>query len=317
MATPIRYLSIAIFAWFSGVAAQGPAAPPVRGQVTIGPEDTVTIVALNVDEVSRAWRVSSAGELNLPMVGRIAAAGRTVEDVQREIADRLKEFVRDPQVTVFVSEFRSHPITVSGAVEHPGTQQLQGTTTLYSALVQAGGVKDAGPTVTLTRKLEFGAIPHSESRNTEDGYSVLEVPTQDAMRGFGDAADVVLRPYDVITVSQDKRQRMVYITGEVVRPGAIELVTQDTVSLTKAVAMAGGLTHSASPSHAMVRHIGANGVETAMAFIDVKRIMSGKVKDLLLSDGDIVAIPSNQIVGYLQSVSTTAVTAGIWVLGRL
>ncbi|MGD0774089.1 MAG: polysaccharide biosynthesis/export family protein [Candidatus Solibacter sp.] len=317
----IRVLAAAVFALScSAPAAQDEQAVSTRStsRVTIGPDDTVTIVALNVDEISRAWRISSSGELSLPLVGQIKAAGKTVEDMQREVASRLKEYVRDPQVMVFLSEIRSRPVTVSGAVERPGTQQLAGTTTLYAALVQAGGAKDAGPTVTLTRKLAFGRIPDPRARTTEDGaYSVIDLPLQEVTRGFGEAADLVVFPYDVVTVSQEKRTKMVYVSGDVGRPGAIELVSQDTVSLTKAIVMAGGLTHTSSPGKTMIRHIGANGIETALGFVNLKPILSGKAKDLFLSDGDIVTVPSNQLLGYLQTASTSAITAGVYVLGRL
>ena len=302
-------------------AAQDEQAVSTRptSRVTVGPDDTVTIVALNVDEISRSWRISSSGELNLPLVGQIKAAGKTVEEMQREVASRLKEYVRNPQVMVFLSDVRSRPVTVSGAVERPGTQQLLGATTLYAALVQAGGTKDAGPTVTLTRKLAFGRISDSRARTSEDGaYSVIDLPLQDVTRGFGEAADLAVFPYDVVTVSsQEKRTKMVYVSGEVGRPGAIELVSHDTVSLTKAIAMAGGLTHTSSPGKTMIRHIGADGIETAMGFVNLKQILSGKAQDLLLSDGDIVTVPSNQFLGYLQTASTSAITAGVYVLGRL
>lgn len=293
-------------------------APGPGSKMTIGPDDTVTITVPNVDEISRAWRVSSSGVVTLPFVGEIQAEGKTPEQLQREIAAKLQNYVRNPQVAVFLSEVRSRPITVSGAVERPGTQQLQANTTLYESVVQAGGAKDAGPTVTLTRKVAFGRIPDARALITQDGaYSVLEVPLQDVMRGFGGAADLSLLPYDVVTVSQDKRSRMVYLVGEVAKPGAIELVTQDVVSLTKALAMAGGLTRTSSPGKTMIRHIGASGTETAVAFVNVKQILSGKARDLLLSDGDIVVVPSNQLKEYLQLASTSAVTAGVWVLGRL
>src|SRR5579885_980060 len=123
-------------------------------QGVLGPEDTVSITALNVEEISKAWRIGADGSLSLPMLGRIAASGMSVEELQSEIASRLRKFVRDPQVTVFVSDYRSHPVTVAGAVEKPGVIQVEGPTSLFAVLVQAGGPKEAGPTVTLTRRTE-------------------------------------------------------------------------------------------------------------------------------------------------------------------
>lgn len=286
-------------------------------RVLIGPDDSVTIFALNVDEISKVWRVAASGELNLPMVGRIKAAGLSVGALEHEIAERLRKFVVDPQVTVWVSESRSYPVTMNGAVEKPGVLQLPGPTQLYMAILQAGGLKDAGPTLTLTRESARGAIPHPGVKLTPDGkYGVVELTTADVMSGRGEGAELLVQAWDLVTIPPEKHQRMVYISGEVNRPGAVELVTQDSISISKVVALAGGLTRTASPGRTVIRHINANGVETAFNFINLKKIMAGKAADLQLSEGDIVVVPSNQFLGYLQTASTAAITTGIYVLGR-
>lgn len=284
----------------------------------LGPDDSVTIMALNVDEISKQWRIGPSGELNLPLVGRLKAAGMTADQLESAIATRLKEFVRDPQVTVFVSDFKSHPVTVSGAVEKPGVIQLEKPTPLFAVLAQAGGVKDAGPTVTLTRRMENGAIPVAGARESRDGqFSMLDLPVESVVRGNGDAANVEVRPFDSIAVSQEKRPHMVFLSGEVNKPGGIELATQDTVSLSKALAMAGGITHTAKPGRTVIRHINSKGQETAFAFVDLNKILSGKAKDLTLTDGDVVIVPSSSIQTYLQTMSTTAITSSVMILGRL
>jgi polysaccharide export outer membrane protein len=275
-------------------------------------------MALNVDEISKQWRIGPSGELNLPLVGRFKAAGMTADQLEAAISERLKEFVHDPQVTVFVSDYKSHPVTVSGAVEKPGVLQLEKPTPLFAVLAQAGGIKDAGPTVTLTRRVENGPIPVAGARESKDGdYSLLELPIESVIRGNGEAANVEVRPFDTITVSQEKRNRMVFLSGEVNKPGAIELTTQDTVSLSKALAMAGGITHTAKAGRTVIRHINAKGQETAFAFVDLKKILSGKAKDLTLTDGDVVIVPSSSIQTYLQTMSTTAITSSVMILGRL
>jgi polysaccharide export outer membrane protein len=301
---------------FTALVGAAFAADTARG--VLGPDDSVTILALNVDEISKQWRIGPSGELNLPMVGRLKAAGMTADQLEAAIADKLKQYVHDPQVTVFVSDFKSHPVTVSGAVEKPGVMQLEKPTPLFAVLAQAGGIKEAGPTVTLTRRVENGAIPVEGAHDSKDGqFSVLELRTEAVVRGNGDAANVEVRPFDSITVSQEKRPRMVFLSGEVNKPGAIELTTQDTVSLSKALAMAGGVSHTARPGRTMIRHINSKGQETAFAFVDLKKILSGKAKDLTLTDGDIVIVPSSSIQTYLQTMSTTAITSSVMILGRL
>jgi len=303
-----------IFALLIAGAAFG--ADVKRG--VIGPDDTVTIVALNVEEISKPWRVGASGELNLPMVGRVTAAGKTVDQLESEIAARLKTYVKEPQVTIYVSDFKSHPVTVTGAVEKPGTIQLERPAPLFAVLAQSGGIKDPGPTITISRAVENGDIPYKSARRSQDGkFSIVELPVQDVLRGHGDSANIEVRPFDTITVSQEKKPKLVYLAGEFNKPGAIELATQDTVSLTKALAMAGGLTHTASAKHTVIRHFNDKGQETAFAYVDLRKVLNGEAKDLTLSEGDVVLVGNSSLSTYLQTMSSTAISSSVYILGRL
>lgn len=303
--------------WAQENSAAGELPKQDRG-VVIGPEDTVTISSLNAEEINKAWRVGDSGDINLPLVGRVQVAGMTVEDFERDLTARLRKFYINPQVSVFVSDFRSHPVTVVGPVDKPGTYQLPGDRTLFQVLVMAGGPKEAaGSTVTLTRPVERGGIDYPGARRDESGkYNVLDVALKDIMEAHGVASDIPVLPYDVVTVSEYKPQRMVHIAGEVNKPGAVELVSQDTVSLLKVLAMAGGLTRTASAGKTMIAHLNSQGVQTATAFVDLKKILAGKARDLDLTAGDVIIVPSNTIMSYVQAASLSAVTTGVYVLGR-
>jgi polysaccharide biosynthesis/export protein len=287
-------------------------------RTTIGPDDTVTIVALNVEEISKPWRVGASGELNLPMIGRVQAAGKTVDELQADIAGKLKTYVKQPQVTVFVSEYKSRPVTITGAVDKPGTVQLERPAPLFAVLAQAGGIKDPGPTITISRAVENGDIPYKQAHHSPDGkFSIVELPVQDVLRGHGDAANIEVHPFDSITVSTEKKPRLVYLAGEFNKPGAIELATQDTVALTKALAMAGGLTHTASAKHTVIRHFNDKGQETAFAYVDLRKILNGQAKDLTLTEGDVVLVGNSSLSTYLQTMSSTAISSSVYILGRL
>jgi polysaccharide biosynthesis/export protein len=293
-------------------------APNTDRSATIGPEDTLTIQARDADEISKAWRVASSGTVDLPMIGCVQAAGKTVEQFERELTQDLKQYVRDPHVTVWVAEFRSQPVTVTGAVEHPGSFQLQGKKSLFDVLVQAGGPREAGSTVTVTRRAERGRIPLRGSRVDSNGmYSVAELNLSEVINGQSAAANLQIEPYDVIVVSALQQRRLVHILGEVTKPGAVELVTQDSVSLLKVLSMAGGLTHQASPGNTLITHASADGRRTENAKVNIKQILSGHAKDLELSAGDIVIVPASQLKSYLQTASVSALNAGVFLLGRL
>ncbi|MCC6591542.1 MAG: SLBB domain-containing protein [Bryobacterales bacterium] len=280
-------------------------------------EDTVTILALNAEELSRAWRVSSAGDLNLPMLGRVRAAGKTVGQLEKDLFERMKKYFKDPQLTMYVSEYRSQPVSVVGAVERPGTYQLQGPKTIFDAILMAGGPKETGPTVTLSRSIRNGPLDYPGVRvDPDQDLRSLELNATDVMQGKGPAAEIRLVAGDVVTVSTIKERKLVHIAGEVIHPGSVELATRDSISLMKVLAMAGGLTKTASIGKVMISRADQPGGEVGTTFVNLKKIMNGQAKDLELSPGHIVIIPSNSLMTVVQSASTSAVNTGILLLGR-
>ncbi len=295
-------------------------APSTIREVTIEADDTLVVQVLNGEELSKEWRVASSGELNLPMVGRVKVSGLTVSECEKLLTERLRRYQHDPQVTVYVHEFRSHPVSVVGAVEKPGVYQLTRHTTLFDAVVMAGGPKEAGPTVTLTRAERSGPIPHNRARAKleEGGKSSMQlvVDLKDVMSGRGAEAELEVHSDDVISVATVKQLKLVHMSGEVNRPGSVELVQAPTMSLVKLVALAGGLTRSASPGKTMIVHINDDGVQTSAAFVDLRKVMRGKVRDLELMPGDVVIVPSNTLMAYMQTASMSAVTTGMLLLGR-
>lgn len=293
-------------------AARPPAAPGAR-DVIIGPEDVVTIYVLDAEELNRGWRVNTTGELNLPLVGKIQAAGLTVEEFERSLTERLKAVIRFPQVFVSVTEIKSQPVTVVGAVGKPGAIQLSGRRTLMQMLLEAGGPTDPGPTLTVTRRKEYGTIPLPGTRVTGDGkYTVVELDLPQVMEGRTEGSNLVMQPYDLVTVApKPKFQKLVHVMGEVNRPGAIELLQQPSVTVMQVLAAAGGTTRFASPRKGMIMHVNPDGVRTEIAMVDLKKITEGKVKDLELVAGDIVVVPSAQWKQYLD-LSTRSIASGSW-----
>ena len=284
----------------------------------IGVEDTITIMALNAEELSRAWRVSSAGDLNLPMLGQVKAAGRTVGELERELQERMKKYFKESQLTLYVSEYRSQPVSVVGAVEKPGTYQLQGPKTVFDAILMAGGPKEVGPTVTLSRSIRNGPLDYPGVRvDEEQQVRSLELNSIEVMQGKGLVAEVRLMAGDVVTVSTVKERRLVHIAGEVVHAGSVELVTRDSVSLLKVLAIAGGLTKTAAPGRVMISRTDQPGGQNETTFVNLKKIMAGKARDLELSPGHIVIIPSNTIMTIVQGMTTTMANTGMLMLGRI
>lgn len=290
---------------------------PIRS-LLIGPDDTITIEILGCEELNKPWRVSASGDLNLPLVGKIHAEGRTVEELESDISTRLKKYVINPQVTAYVSETRSQPVVVTGAVQTPGTFQLGGSRSLLDMLVRAGGpTREAGSTLTLRRDTQFGTLDVPGAVREDGGkYSVVEVKVGDVLEGRTNVSDIPIKPYDVISVSAHQIKN-VYIIGEVNKPGTVELISSNQMPLSVLVAMAGGLTHQASAGKTEIMEGSSSGGKNAIAEVDLNRIIAGRSPDRELKAGDIVIVPSSHLRVYLQALSMSMLNSSpILLLGK-
>jgi polysaccharide export outer membrane protein len=109
----------------------------------VGPQDLLEISVFQVPELSRTVRVNTGGEISLPLIGVVQAGGRTVQDVEHEIATKLSAgYMQDPQVSVFVKEFTSQRVTLEGALKKPGIYPLTGKTSLLQTIAMAGGLDE-------------------------------------------------------------------------------------------------------------------------------------------------------------------------------
>ena len=107
----------------------------------IGAQDLLEISVFQVTELNRIVRVNTSGDISLPLVGVMRAGGRTVQELEADIAKNLDaKFLQNPQVTVFVKEFTSQRVTLEGSVKKPGIYPLTGRTTLLQAIAMAEGL---------------------------------------------------------------------------------------------------------------------------------------------------------------------------------
>ncbi len=109
----------------------------------VGPLDMLEVSVFQVPDLSRTVQVDAAGQIGLPLIGNVPAAGKTAEELAGDIAGRLgQKYLESPQVTVFVKDAPGRQVTVEGAVNRPGLFPLVGTTTLLQAVALSGGLSD-------------------------------------------------------------------------------------------------------------------------------------------------------------------------------
>ncbi len=122
----------------AGAAIGKPVAAPVNYQ--IGSGDLLKVEVFGVPDLNRSVRVNASGQISLPLIGAIQAGGLTAEQLAAVIAAQLaKDYLQNPQVTIFIEEFTSQRVTVTGAVKTPNVFPLKGKATLLELVAQAGG----------------------------------------------------------------------------------------------------------------------------------------------------------------------------------
>lgn len=110
------------------------------GSYRIGPMDTLDITVFQVPELTRVAQVDAAGQIVLPLIGAVDAAGKTVAELQSDVTSRLKvRYLQSPEVTIYVKEFASQKVTVEGSVTAPGVYPISGRTTLLQVIAMARG----------------------------------------------------------------------------------------------------------------------------------------------------------------------------------
>jgi polysaccharide export outer membrane protein len=259
----------------------------------LGPDDQIVIHAVDVPDIGeKPQKLDRDGDLRLPMVGRVHAAGMTVGELERELTKRLKVYLQEPDVSVTVAESHSQPVSVIGAVTTSGIKQLEGGKTLVEVLSMAGGLTaDAGPTVRIARKLGQGRIPLPEAADDPTGaFSIVDLDARALLDGRTPEKNIIVQPNDVISVP---RADVVYVIGEVTKPGQVLLSGEHSISVMEAVSSSGGALRTAASSRARIlRRVAGQEKRTEME-VDLQKIMNGKANDVALAAGDILVIPDS------------------------
>jgi polysaccharide biosynthesis/export protein len=177
-------------------AAGAAAANPTRTTYRLNSGDVVQISVWREEELQRQALVQPDGSISFPLIGQVAAAGRTVGEVEAEIAGRLARFIPDAVATVELLEARGNKIYVMGEVNRPGEYQLGSTLTVVQAIGLAGGFTQYAATDRI-RVLRKGG------RGGEGGTATVDYGRIASGRDGG-AADVELRAGDTVIVPEEK-----------------------------------------------------------------------------------------------------------------
>ena len=252
--------------------------PPVNSSaLVIGPGDEVEITVYGAPDLSEHTRVSAEGNISMPLIDYVRIAGLSSSEAEGAIEAKLRQnnVLNDPQVSVYVKEYTSSGISVSGEVAKPGFYSALGPHRLFDVLQAAGG-----PTDKAANKV---VISHRDQADATT-LSISKDPAEMA------ASNVDLQPGDTVVVP---KAGIVYVLGEVTRPGGYVLNSTGGITVLQVVAVAGGPTHVASPGKTRLLRRTENGFQEQQ--VDLKKLLRGKAHDVSVRNEDILFIPSSAI----------------------
>jgi polysaccharide export outer membrane protein len=252
-----------------------------RSDYRIGRQDLLEIKVFDVEELNQTVRVADDGSITMPLLGRLVVGGLTKTDLERKLADLLEErYVRDPQVTVFIKEYESKRVAVSGAVKKPGTYEMLGRKTLLEMLSMAGGLdKDLGKQIIIFRPAEDGATQR------------IPLDLERLVYAADPTLNLVVAPGDIIYVPTVEKIR-IFVTGAVKQPDVYEVPRDEPITVLKAVTLAGGTTDRAAKKKVQIMRSDPDG-ERVTLVVNLRQIQRGKAEDPLLQKGDIVLVPES------------------------
>ncbi len=288
---------VAVLSLLTALCIPGAAQSPT-GYV-LGPDDKLSVTVDDLEEFKNTefksdhfYRVDSLGNVQLPVVGTLHVEGLTVEQAVESLRARLKRVLISPEANITIVEFRSHPVSIYGAVEHPGVQQIHGKISLLEALASAGGINsNAANVVKIARLKTSGALPLQEVTSDSTGkYWVGEVDLGALLAGRTPASNIALLPEDAITVP---KADIVYVVGAVRKGGGFLLNERQSVTALQALAMAEGMEKFASETRARILRQHPGGGAKDQIPLNLKAVVSGKSPDPVLLPGDVLFVPSS------------------------
>jgi polysaccharide biosynthesis/export protein len=278
-----------------GVFGTGFDIPQTSPMTQIAEGDLLDIVIFDTPELSGRFRVNMKGDILLPLAGTLHVAGLNLAEITDAVCQRYKDakILVAPEVTVFVAEFTRRTITITGEVRTPGVYSIAAPRTLTDTLAMAGGLNDAASrTVSIVHAADPKHIIHV---TLNVGAQTPESIEEGRME---------ILPGDNIFVA---RSGVIYLVGELARPGGYQVEHNNRLTLLEAVALAGGLTRTAKGGQSRLIRRSPMGREELT--VNLEKVLYGGGPDMLLTDGDILFVPTSVRKVYTQQVLAAAISS--------
>ena len=293
---------------------------PPTANIPLGSGDLIHIEVFDVPELSRDVRISVSGEIGFPPIReRVRAAGLSPFQLEDKLQELLRQsgMVSHPEVSVFVKEQISQPLTIFGAVGRPMTYQAVRPTTLLELVANAGGITDnAGTVIWITRPTQREAVkPASDTTNgsPDSDEQTITIRLQDLLSPEDAAFNILLQGGDVVNIPP---AGLVYVLGRgIAQPGGYVLQSRgEQVTVLKALALARGLASFAKPDDAVIYRTNPKTGKREAIPAHIKQIEKNKSEDVALKANDILYVPDNLSLRVAARAVEAAVSIGTGIL---
>jgi polysaccharide biosynthesis/export protein len=264
----------------------------------IGPGDVLDVRIYNRPQLSReAVRVEGSGMIRMPLIEtEIQAACMTEGELAKEIATRYARYYKNLQVDVFIREYHSRQVAIIGAVNDQSRFELQRRVRLLELLTYAKGPSaKAGQTINIVHSTASSPCKKADD-DTETAAAFSSYRLSDVLQG-----DPKSNPYleagDIVTLPEADQ---VYVVGNVFSPLTIAL--KEPITLTRAIAMAGGLRQDTKKDKIRVLRQEAGTATRKEIIVDLAAIEKKQSEDLALAPNDIIDVPASASKSFLRSL---------------
>ena len=242
-------------------------------------------------------RVDDSGGIKLPLVGPVSVQGLMLGQIESKLNGLYApRFIKRPNVSAQIKEYRTRSVMVAGEVEEPGIYDLnRRQTTALHALLLAGGINEKARQQIRVVRIGFddaaAIVAGDETRPVQRQEFVLDLAQRHGVPLDQTAAGFELQEGDVVLVEQESR-RLIYVYGLVKKPGIFEINREERVSVLQAVAMAGGIEDGVTPDKAVLTRYD-DAPDSKGTKIDLGKLTKGTQPDLEMGPGDVLNIGHN------------------------
>ena len=240
------------------------------GDYVVGEGDVISIKVYENDDLSTTARVTYEGKISVPLLGQVLVKDMTVSEIGEKISKLLKDgYIVDPQVSIFIKEYRSRKAVILGQVNKPGIYELREDTSLLELISKAGGLTKTACTKAIIKRKEGEA---------DKGENVIKINIKSLVEKGENILNIQVRNGDSIYIP---KQDVYYVTGEVKKPDVYD--HEESTSVIKAITMAGGFTAKASKT----------GIKIIRKIGDREEVISEVNMDVPVFPEDVIVVPES------------------------